>query len=360
MAGWFRSRRRVVSAGLLALLVAVVLVGQALVPTTAGAAVDRILRVYNDNAENLVWNDSKEGGTGADGDALCSRVDATDHINSMLVSDTGARSGTFKAPDLVILQQLRGKGQADAYAGQLSSRFPGNSYLALYVWEDPATWGEKHGCSTDGYGGLKAKQTNVIIYNTTRLSLQRQADYWSAGWYDDEWLDRVSPPKTYSNGAGCELYKPPWNDNGTTYAEKWRRTSATAAKFTVKGTSPAVTVFAATMHLPQSNDTFPCAAEGTKGPNDSGIRIGSDATSLMTGSTLRFVGIDANKEGIPRNTLSGLTHYGSRDTNGYGSSNPKKIDYLFAGGGTALASANDYTATTTKSNHKALHVFVAF
>ncbi|MDW5330209.1 hypothetical protein [Plantactinospora sp. KLBMP9567] len=47
-----------------------------------------------------------------------------DHLTSMLVDDS-SRTGTagVAAPDLLIVQQVRGTGQAEAYADQISAKF---------------------------------------------------------------------------------------------------------------------------------------------------------------------------------------------------------------------------------------------
>jgi hypothetical protein len=319
-------------------------------PAHAAAVVpDRTLRVYNDNIENLVRNDHVAND--ADGDDLCTRISGPDHLRSMLVDDSG-RTGTagVAAPDLLILQQLRGAGQAQAYADQLSAKFgyTAGTYRALVVWNDPEEWGSSHDCQTARYSDLKKKQTNGIIYNTARLSLAAGdvSAYWSAGW--------LKPGTAYDNGAGCTLYKPPHNDAGTTLTYKWKRTSAIAARFRVRATG--TTVFAATMHLPQENGRNACAGDHDKGIASSGIHLGADATSLLSGSTIRVIGIDANRTGIARTTLSGygMTGYGTSATSG-----TRKIDYLFVKG-TVRPSSVGYTVAGTKSNHRALYGFISF
>jgi len=308
----------------------------------AAVAADRVLRVYSNNIENLVRNNS---------DGSCTRVSGPDHLKSILVDDTG-KTGTsaVQAPDLLIVQQVRGRGQADAYAGQLSAKFglPAGTYKAILANEDPEEWGGSHRCSSQALGDLKKKQTNGIIYNSRRLSLASGdvAKYWSAGW--------LKPGRSYDDGRGCTLYKPPDNDDGSTNEYKWRRTSAIAARFTITGTS--TTVFAATMHLPQENAKHACAGDGDKGIGASGIHIGADATSLMNASAIRVVGIDANRTGIAANTLSGLgmTGYGTKATNG-----SRKIDYLFVRG-TVRPSPVGHTVSGTKSNHLALYGFIDF
>ncbi|MBA0050924.1 hypothetical protein E0L36_08460 [Streptomyces sp. AJS327] len=312
-------------------------------PGTPGPTADRTLRVYNNNIENLVRNNA---------DGSCTRVSGPDHLSSLLVDDEG-KTGTpgVKAPDVLIVQQIRGRGQADAYADQLSAKFglPKGTYQAVLANEDPGEWGGSHHCSDQSLGDLKKKQTNGILYNTQRLGLASGdvSKYWSAGW--------LKPGTSYEDGKGCTLYKPPNNDDGATYAHKWRRTSAIAARFTIKGTD--TSVFAATMHLPQENAKNACGGEKTKGIGGSGIRLGADATRLMNASTLRVVGIDANRTGIAADTLAkqGMTGHGSKPTDG-----SRKIDYLFLGGGKVADSPVDHTVGGTKSNHLGLYGFLDF
>ncbi|MFC7241363.1 hypothetical protein ACFQO7_02605 [Catellatospora aurea] len=311
-------------------------------PAPAAAVADRVLRVYNNNIENLVTNNS---------DGSCTRISGPDHLTSMLVDDAGrtATSGVV-APDILIVQQVRGTGQASAYADQLSAKFgyPAGTYKAIVVWDDPEPWGSTHRCDDQSLGDLKKKQTNAIVYNTQRLSLASGdvSKYWSAGW--------LKPGTSYNNGAGCTLYKPPNNDDGSTNEWKWKRTSAIAARFTIKATG--TSVFVATMHLPQENRQNACAGDGDKGIGGTGIHLGADATTLLNASTIRIVGIDANRTGIPASTLSGygMTGYGTAATNG-----SSKIDYLFVRG-TVQPSPIGHTVPTTKSNHLALYSFIAF
>lgn len=307
-----------------------------------GVTADRVLRVYNNNIENLVRNNA---------DGTCTRISGPDHLNSVLVDDNGKTGTTgVEAPDLLIVQQIRGRGQADAYADQLSAKFglPAGTYRAVVANDNPGEWGKSHGCSSQALGDLKKRQTNGIIYNTQRLSLAADdvSAYWSAGW--------LKPGDEYKKGKGCTLYKPPNNDESAANEHKWRRTSAIAARFTIKGTS--TTVFAATMHLPEQNGTNPCAGKGTTGIGGTGMHIGADATNLMNNSTLRVVGIDANLRGIPGDTLSGygMTGYGSEPTMG-----TRKIDYLFIRG-TVQPSPVGHTVDSTKSNHMALYGFIQF
>ncbi|MET7705814.1 hypothetical protein [Micromonospora sp. NPDC005413] len=308
----------------------------------AVAAADRVLRVYNNNIENLVVNNS---------DGTCTRISGPDHLTSILVDDAG-RTGTsgVVAPDILIVQQVRGTGQAEAYADQLSAKFgyPAGTYGAIVAWSDPEPWGSTHKCSSQSLGDLKKKQTNGIIWNTRTLSLAAGdiSKYWSAGW--------LKPGTAYANGAGCTLYKPPNSDPDSTDYHKWKRTSAIAARFTIKATG--TSVFAATMHLPQENRQNACAGDGDRGIANTGIHLGADATSLLNASTIRVVGIDANRTGIAPGTLSGydMTGYGSKATNG-----SSKIDYLFVKGAVQPSSI-DHTVGGTKSNHLALYGFIAY
>ncbi|MGA8113484.1 MAG: hypothetical protein WCA46_07485 [Actinocatenispora sp.] len=307
---------------------------------TAAVAADRVLRVYSNNIENLVRNNS---------DGTCTRITGPDHLSSMLVDDAG-KTGTagVAAPDILMVQQIRGTGQADAYSDQLSAKFgyPAGTYKAIVVWDDPEEWGGSHHCSDQSLGDLKKKQTNALIYNSSRLSLSAVSKYWSAGW--------LKPGTAYDNGAGCTLYKPPNADDGSTLASKWKRTSAIAARFTIKDTG--TTVFAATMHLPQENSANACAGDGDKGVGSTGIHLGADATTLMNSSTIRVVGMDANRAGIPASTLSadGMTGYGAKNTHG-----SSKIDYLFVKG-SVQSSPVDHTVTSTRSNHLALYGFITY
>ncbi|MEU6715046.1 hypothetical protein ABZ897_26580 [Nonomuraea sp. NPDC046802] len=307
------------------------------------AAVDRVLRVYNNNIENLVTNKA---------DGSCIRISGQDHLTSILVDDNG-KTGTsgVQAPDLLIVQQVRGIGQATAYADQLSAKFgyPAGAYKAIVAWDDPEPWGGSHNCSQQALGDLKKKQTNGIIYNTRTLSLASGdiSKYWSAGW--------LKPGTLYGeDGAGCTLYKPPSNDDGGAYVHKWKRTSAIAARFTIRATG--TTVFAATMHLPEQNGKNACAGAGYTGIANSGIHVGVDATSLLNASTIRVIGIDANRTNIAPTALGGfgMTGYGAKATMG-----SRKIDYLFVKGAVQPSSV-DHTVSGTKSNHLALYGFIEF
>jgi hypothetical protein len=307
----------------------------------AHAAADTILRVYSNNIENLVVNNA---------DGTCTRVSGPDHLASVLVDDSG-QTGTagVAAPDILILQQVRGTGQASAYADQLSAKFgmAAGTYRAIVAWDDPEPWGSTHNCSSQALGDLKKKQTNAIIFNTTRLSLADGdvSKYWSAGW--------LKPGTAYAGGAGCTLYKPPNADPDSTDAAKWKRTSAIAARFTFRPTG--TTVFAAAMHLPQENQQNPCAGDDDTGIGGTGMKLGTDATALLNASTIRVVGVDANRTGIPGTTLSalGMTGRGSAAT-----MKTAKIDYLFTNG-SVLPSPIDHTIANTKSNHLALYAFLA-
>lgn len=306
------------------------------------AVPDRVLRVYSDNIEDLVTNNP---------DGTCTRIWGPEHLASMLVDDEG-RTGTAEVqpPDILILQQLRGIGQAQAYADQLSDLFgyPAGTYQAIVVWDDPQEWGTTHGCQDDALSDRKRKQTNGIIYDTRRLDLADGdvSKYWSAGW--------LKPGTAYDGGAGCTLYKPPNADDGANYEYKWKRASAIGARFTLKDTG--TSVFAATMHLPEQNRHDACAGAGTTGIDDTGIHIGVDATNLMENSTIRIVGMDANRTDIAPTTLDhyGMSGHGTAPT--FGSS---KIDYLFVKGD-VQPSDIDYTVDSTKSNHLALYSFITY
>lgn len=299
---------------------------------------DQVLRVYTNNIENLVRNNA---------DGSCTRISGPDHLTSMLVDDNG-KTGTsgVRAPDLLIVQQVRGTGQATAYADQLSAKFgyPAGTYRAIVAWDDPEQWGGSHHCSQQSLGDLKKRQTNGIIYNTRTLGLAETSKYWSAGW--------LKPGTSYSGGAGCTLYKPPSNDDAAANKHKWKRTSAIAARFTIKGTG--TSVFAASMHLPEQNGKNACAGPGDPGIANSGIKVGADATRLMNASTVRVIGIDANRTGIARSTLGGfgMTGYGAKATMG-----TRKIDHLFVKGA-VRPSPVDHTVNSTKSNHLALYAFI--
>ncbi|MEV0616603.1 hypothetical protein AB0I81_25025 [Nonomuraea sp. NPDC050404] len=334
----YRSRGAMALAAAATVLVAIPGIATA---AEVGAA-ERVLRVYNNNIENLVRNNA---------DGSCTRVSGPEHLTSMLVDDEG-RTGTsgVRAPDLLIVQQVRGTGQARAYADQLAAKFgfPAGTYGVIVAWDDPEPWGSTHKCSQQSLGDLKKKQTNGIIYNTRTLSLAAAdvSKYWSAGW--------LKPGTAYAGGAGCTLYKPPSNDDGVTLRHKWKRTSAIAARFTIRETG--TKVFAATMHLPEQNGANACAGAGTTGVANSGIHLGADATSLMDGSAIRVVGIDANRVNIAPTVLggSGMTGYGAKATSG-----SRKIDYLFVKGAVRPSSI-DHTVGGTKSNHLALYGFIEF
>lgn len=335
------AHRLVVAAVAAAAALSTAVIAQA-APSSAPAAADRVLRVYTDNIENLVRNNS---------DGSCTRISGPDHLTSMLVDDSG-KTGTsgVQAPDILIVQQIRGQSMADAYADQLSAKFglPAGTYRAIVAWTDPEEWGGSHRCSDQSLGNLKKRQTNGLIYNTQHLSLAAGdiSKYWSAGW--------LKPGTSYNDGAGCTLYKPPNADSSSTEQYKWKRTSAIAARFTIKATG--TSVFAATMHLPQENASHACAGDGDKGIGGSGIHVAADATSLMNASTIRIIGMDANRTGIAANTLSGfgMTGYGTAATDG-----SRKIDYIWVRG-TVQPSPIGYTVASTKSNHRALYAFITF
>lgn len=333
-----RTVRRVAGVAVAALVASL-----AAAPAKAAPAAADVLRVYNNNIENLVRNNP---------DGSCTRVSGPDHLTSMLVDDNG-RTGTsgVAPPDLLIVQQVRGTGQATAYADQLSAKFgyPAGTYRAIVAWSDPEPWGGSHRCSSQALGDLKKKQTNGLIYNSRRLSLASGdvSKYWSAGW--------LKPGTAYDDGAGCRLYKPPNADSGATNRYKYKRTTAIAARFTVRATG--TTVFAATMHLPQENATHACAGDGSTGIKGTGIHIAADARALMNASTIRVVGIDANRTpaaGVSPSTLSGygMTGYGTAATSG-----TRKIDYLFVRG-SVRPSPVGHTVRGTKSNHLALYGFI--
>ncbi|TYB55359.1 hypothetical protein FXF51_45670 [Nonomuraea sp. PA05] len=323
-----------------AAVTAAALATTALAPAAPAAAADRVLRVYSNNLENLVRNNA---------DGTCTRVSGPDHLRSMLVDDNGV-TGTsgVQAPDLLIVQQVRGTGQATAYADQLSAKFgyAAGTFKAIVAWDDPEPWGGSHHCSQQDLGDLKKKQTNAILYNTRTLSLGDTSKYWSAGW--------LKPGTAYDGGAGCTLYKPPSNDAGAANTHKWKRTSAIAARFTIKATG--TSVFAATMHLPEQNGASACAGDGDTGIGGSGIHVGADATSLMNASAIRVIGVDANRTNIAPATLGGfgMTGYGTKATMG-----AKKIDYLFVKGAVRPSSVG-HTVSGTKSNHLALYGFITY
>ncbi|MGH8794416.1 MAG: hypothetical protein ACRDXX_17420, partial [Stackebrandtia sp.] len=310
--------------------------------SAADPAADQTLRVYNNNIENLVVNHF-------DDEETCTRVTGSEHLSSMLVDDDG-NTGTdgVEAPDLLIVQQVRGIGQAQAYADQLSAMFglDDGAYQAIVAWEDPQEWGGSHHCADPDLGDRKKKQTNGLIYNTERLDLASGdvSKYWSAGW--------LKPGTDYDDGAGCTLYKSSSDDDtshddGEVLEHKWKRTSAIAARFTIKDTE--TTVFAATMHLPQENADDACAGKSDTGIKETGIHFGADASRLMNDSTIRIVGIDANRTpegsdgagGITPSTLDdyGMTGYGSAPT-----TKSNKIDYLFIKGSVQPSSVDHTVA----------------
>ncbi|WP_336216642.1 hypothetical protein [Nonomuraea sp. LPB2021202275-12-8] len=111
-----------------------------------------------------------------------------------------------------------------------------------------------------------------------------------------------------------------------------------------------------TMHLPEQNGGNACAGAGYTGIGNSGIHVGADATSLLNASTIRVIGIDANRTNIAPTTLGGfgVTGYGAKATAG-----SRKIDYLFVKGAVQPSSI-DHTVSSTKSNHLALYGFIRF
>lgn len=306
----------------------------------AGTAVAGVLRVYSNNIENLVRNDP--GGA-------CTPISAPEHLASMLVDDTG-RTGTGRvvAPDLLLLQQVSGRRQTEAYADQLAAEFglAAGSYRAIVAWDDPEEWGANHNCRDRTLGDRKKKQTNAIVYNTHTLTLTDTSEHWSAGW--------LKPGADYDRGRGCTAYEPPSVDADPARLDKWKRTSAIAARFTIRGTD--TTVFAATMHLPQQNRRNACAGEADPGIDGTGIGLSADAGRLLERSEIRVIGVDANRTGISSSALSdfGMTGYGTAATIGR-----SKIDYLFVKGAVRPSSI-DHTVAGTKSNHLALYGFIDF
>ncbi|MEV0313660.1 hypothetical protein [Nonomuraea fuscirosea] len=59
------------------------------------------------------------------------------------------------------------------------------------------------------------------------------------------------------------------------------------------------TVFAATMHLPEQNGRNASAGAGDTGIAGSGIRLGADGAALRKFSSIRVIGIDANRRRSP-------------------------------------------------------------
>jgi hypothetical protein len=310
-------------------------VSEAPTPTTVAASV---LRVYSNNIENLVRNNA---------DGSCTQVSAAEHLASMLVDEAGATgTATVAAPDLLLLQQLSGAEQAEAYADAVSKVFgyPVGTYRALVAWDEPEPWGTTHGCRERSLGALKKRQTNGIIYNTRTLTLADTPQSWSAGW-----LQRGA---VYADGEGCTTYEPPSVDADPQRVAKWKRTTAMAAQFTVNGST--TTVFAASLHLPQQNRKNACAAEGDAGFAGTGISLGAEAKRLLRASQVRVLGVDANRTGIASSALSlfGLDGYGDGITIGR-----SKIDYLFVRGSVRPSSIG-HTVAGTRSNHRALYGFI--
>jgi hypothetical protein len=332
--------------------------GLSTVPSPAHASV--VMRVYSNNIENLVTNDDSDGN--------CTQHTGPELFRSMLVNDSGvslANGGTgVAAPDAVILQQVRGKGQIDALADQLSALFglPAGTYAAFVARDNPDSWGTNHGCletstqtltEAEALAARKSVQTNGVIYDTRKLSLLSTSDYWSVGWY---------PGGSYP--SACTMYKPPTaNSSAGNLTNKWERTSAVEGRFKYIATGTTVTI--ATMHLPQENDEHPCGTtSGSKGIGSSGITVGDGATTKMLNSTVRIFGIDANREGLSPTVLNstfGVTSHGTAatDSANYENGAKKKIDYLFTN--TAVQSSPiDYTVQGTTSNHKAVYAFMSF
>lgn len=317
--------------------------------TRSTAAAGPVLRVYNNNIENLITNL---------GNDRCDRVYTPEHAASMLVDDNG-QTGTagVAAPDLLIFQQVRGKGQIQAYADQLSTYLglPVGTYQSVVVWDAPEAWGGTHKCKLDpALGDLKKEQTNGIIYNTQTLSLAETSNYWSAAW--------PSPTAGYQGGAGCVLYKPPNNDQDAGNYYKYKRTSAIAAKFIYKATG--TTVGAATMHLPEGTGSAPCGGVGNKGIGDTGISFGGTASSLLLSSQIRVIGMDANNGSVPADVLAssyGVLGRGTGPTYSSTGGAPTggQIDYLFTNG-TVLPSPIGNTVNSTLSNHKAVYSFITW
>lgn len=297
------------------------------------AQASKPLRVYSNNIENLVTNLGKVTFSDDSSALKCEEVSISTHFNSMVMPADGQ-------PDILMLQQVSGDTQADAYAKYLSNRY-GVPYVALVVWDDDemGAWGTDHGCTGPwaDLGKKKEKQTNAIIYNSARLTRVKTSAYWSAGRLPNAKDDR-NP-----SVSKCELYK----DTGS---EMWKRTSAFGVKFSVDGTSPKKYVFAATLHLPQENYYFPCAAQKDSGwlagNQGSGIRFSSEATTLADQSDAVVIGIDANRVGLNYVSNSyGLQSAARADTHG-----DEKIDYLYVTGNYSDAS----TRVDTRSNHRAI------
>jgi hypothetical protein len=311
----------------------------------------------------------------------------------MFVDDAGktvAQGAKPQAPDILTFQQVRGKDQTEAYAAQLTSYFANKDFtwitvkpsyaMAIVAWDDPETWGGDHDCNSDEnlvpntwMGDKKNKQTNTIIYNTRTLKLDpigspataTTTRYWSAGW----------SPTGGKSVSDCKLYK-----LGAGEDPKWKRTSAVAARFKVLN-NPAVVVWAASMHLPQENHQpvvndkpvltadNACAGDNTRGEIGSdglgtGVHIGDEAHELMVGSTIRVVGIDANRVNLMPNTLDryNMVNVGSGNTH-QAKEGWEKIDYIFAKGpksDSIKSSPIGNTVASTESPHKALYSFVTY
>ena len=308
-------------------------------PTVTASAADRVLRVYSNNVENLVRNDSN---------GACTSFTEDEHLASMLVDDAG-RTGTrgVEAPDLLLLQQVSGADQADAYADELSARFGvrAGTYRALVAWDDPEDWGTTHDCRVRALGDGKSRQTNAILYNSATLALTGSAKA-SAGW--------LKPGTAYAGGRGCTAYEPPSTDSDPRRTHKWKRTTAVTARFVITGTT--TSVFVASMHLPQQNRRHACAGKADVGVGGSGIRLGAAANRLLRTSALRVIGVDANRTGLTPGALAdyGLTGYGAGITIGR-----SKIDYLFVRG-EVQPSAINHTVPGTRSNHLALYGFIDY
>lgn len=358
-------------------------------------SVNGVIRVYNDNIENLVYNlpNQVKDKTGKVTTYLpCRDVSAKQHAASMFVDDAGktvAQGGKPQAPDILTFQQVRGKDQTVAYAAQLTTYFANKDFTwikvkptyatAIVAWDDPESWGGHHDCNSDEnlkpntwLGDKKNKQTNAILYNTQTLKLDpvgspigTSTPYWSAGW----------SPDGGKSVSDCRLYK-----LGPHEDPKWKRTSAVAARFSVRA-NPAVVVWAASMHLPQENHQpvvhgtpdlkadNACGGDHNRGEIGSdglgtGVHMGDEAHDLMVGSTIRVVGMDANRMNLQSDTLKryNLVNVGSGNTH-QATFGWEKIDYIFAKGpnqGSVAPSPIGNTVASTESPHKALYAFVSY
>lgn len=308
-------------------------------PTRTPTPAPAVLSVYSNNIENLV-EDTPDG--------RCRRISAADHLASMLVDDSG-QVGTIGvvAPDLLLLQQVGGRRDAQAYADAVSAAFgyPVGTYRALVAWADPEPWGEEHGCDVADLSQEKSRQTNGIVYNSRTLTLAGDPVTWAAGW--------LRPGTRYAAGAGCTAYEPPSVDRDPLRRHKWKRSAALAARFTVTGTG--TSVFAASMHLPHHNGAHACAGDGDPGVSGTGVRLPAAAERLLTASAVRVLGIDANRAGIAPDALQryGVTGYGEGRTVG----RRTKIDYLFVRGA-VRPSTIGHTVDGTRSTHRALYGFI--